>query len=824
MDPLRHLFPKSTKSTESYQYPHKVGGGEFSAPPRDRIPHAASLVSQLLTAFDEESVPVGQDACQGAVLTFQSAPEFKLKLESLDFRPSGIELLNARVDENGVMHAAVYVPTGKASYFIKRLEQYAKEDTEGANPKPLNQALVDSITAIKRATLGSLWSDAGLFPDGDKVKRWWEIWLRDTAVPKAYSIAFQDDVYDVVKDFRQRSTAAGVQVPDRQLHFPERRVVLGHASIEQLLAIEGVFDFLAELRLAKLLPGEILALTSDAQAEFVDELRSRVVPPSIQATAVCHLDTGVNRSHPLLEMAISEEHVQTIDPNWSSADSHGHGTAMAGLALYGCLTEVLNSSDPVVLSHRLESVKIFRPDLPTEPELWGEMTIQAAARIEIAAPNCLQRVFCLTVTVEGRDNGAPSSWSAAVDQMCFGADDASPPQLMIVSAGNLPLELRHEYPKRNYLEGVEDPAHSWNALAVGAISKHASIGQTQYAGWEAVATVGDQLNPASRTSCIWTSKSWPLKPDIVMNGGNVALNPATKRADYIDDLSLLTTRVSPTGGLLTTTGDTSAAAALASRFAARLWAEYPALRPETIRALMVHSARWSEPMLEQMDGCSKEMLLRCFGYGEPNFAKACWSALNTTTLVVEESMQPFEKTAAKVKTKDMHLHKLPWPVDVLRDLLDVEVRMQVTLSYYIEPSPGRRGWTKKHRYQSHGLRFDVKRPTDTDEEFRKRISAAARDEEEQVTSSTDDRNWKLGKNLRCKGSLHSDVWSGTAADLATSGVIAVFPVTGWWKNRPHLRRHDMKTHYSLVVTIETDAEEVDLYTPIFNQIDIELTG
>jgi hypothetical protein len=40
-----------------------------------------------------------------------------------------------------------------------------------------------------------------------------------------------------------------------------------------------------------------------------------------------------------------------------------------------------------------------------------------------------------------------------------------------------------------------------------------------------------------------------------MEGGNSAIDPSTRRADYVDDLSLLTTRVSPTGALLTTTAD-----------------------------------------------------------------------------------------------------------------------------------------------------------------------------------------------------------------------------------------------------------------------------
>jgi hypothetical protein len=74
--------------------------------------------------------------------------------------------------------------------------------------------------------------------------------------------------------------------------------------------------------------------------------------------------------------------------------------------------------------------------------------------------------------------------------------------------------------------------------------------------------------------------------------------------------------------------------------------------------------------------------------------------------------------------------------------------------------------------------------------------------------------------LRRKGSLHSDTWSGTAAQLAECGVIAVFPVTGWWKERPHLNRWDRQARYSLLVSIETDSTEVDLYTPIAAQIGV----
>lgn len=817
MATLRHLFPRDTGVAERYQYPHQVGGGDFSVPPRDRAPHAELLKGQIEAAVesatDQQTTSSAGEQPKGFVLDFRSDPEFKLKLESLDIRRSGIELRGARVDEFGIMHASVFVPERQANFFIKRLEQYATEDsTRGRVPKAKHKDLVESIREVKLASLASFWQDAGSFPSERSDPLWWEVWLVDTNTT--------DAAYNVAADFRQRAVAAGITVTERELRFPERKVVLALATIEQLTGVENLFDLLAELRLAKWLAGEFTSLTPSDQAEFIAEAQTRIEILETPTSSVCQFDTGVNRGHDLLAPAIATDHVLAVDPGWSAADLSGHGTEMAGLALYGCLTELFQSSESIQISHCLESVKILPDGGSNPPELWGNLTIQAAARIEIVAPERSQRVFSLTVTAEGRDDGAPSSWSAAIDQLCAAVDEERVGRLVIVSAGNLPLDVRHEYPDRNYVEGIEDPAQSWNAISVGAFTNRVSIGQTEHSGWSAIASAG-ALSPASRTSMVWRSKTWPIKPDIVMEGGNVAINPGTGRADFVDDLSLLTTCVGATGKLLTTTGDTSAATALAARFAARLWAEYPSLRPETIRGLMVHAARWTEPMQVMAEG-SKELLLRSCGFGVPDFERACWSQRNSATLIIESSLQPYQKTPARITSRDMQVHRLPWPTAVLQQLLDADVQMRITLSYFIEPSPGRRGWTRKHRYQSHGLRFDVKRPEESDDEFRKRVSKAARDEDEEIDGGSDDREWMLGAHLRCKGSIHSDTWIGTAAQLAASGVVAVFPVTGWWKERPHLRRYDRVAPYSLLITIETESTEVDLYTPIANLLGISI--
>lgn len=307
-----------------------------------------------------------------------------------------------------------------------------------------------------------------------------------------------------------------------------------------------------------------------------------------------------------------------------------------------------------------------------------------------------------------------------------------------------------------------------------------------------------------------------------MEGGNFGRDSGGRISD-IDDLALLTTNFDATGRLLGLMRDTSAATALASRMAAQIQGAYPNWWPETIRGLMVHSAAWNNAMKQTFDirtQAGKLRCLRCYGYGVPNLQQALWSANNSATLIFEGELQPFDKVDGKMKTKDMHLHSLPWPEDVLRELGDAPVTMRVTLSYFIEPNPGRR-WANPMRYASFGLRFAVKRPLDSLDEFRRRISKAAWEEEDvRPVAHGENQPWYLGDRLQKLGSIHSDWWKGTAAELADSGVVAVYPVIGWWRERPQLERWKKYARYSLMATISTPDAEVDLYTPIAVQVGI----
>jgi hypothetical protein len=212
-------------------------------------------------------------------------------------------------------------------------------------------------------------------------------------------------------------------------------------------------------------------------------------------------------------------------------------------------------------------------------------------------------------------------------------------------------------------------------------------------------------------------------------------------------------------------------------------------------------------------------LLRHCGYGVPNLERALYSASNSLTMIVQDQLQPYQKVGSEIRTRDMHLHDLPWPTEQLQALGDVQVTLRVTLSYFIEPNPGERGGIDKFAYQSHALRFAVRRPLESEAAFRGRINAQAVGEEQGLPAAGGtDAGWTVGDRTRARGSLVSDSWSGTAVALANRGQLAVFPAMGWWRNRPSHGRFERAARYSLVVSIEAPTIQQDLYAIVAQQI------
>ncbi|POP52632.1 hypothetical protein C0068_10985 [Zhongshania marina] len=711
------------------------------------------------------------------------------------------------------------MPDGKLEFFEKLITSYL-DDSKDKKSGPAHSKLLNAISDIRAATLQALWTDSpDAMPTADDEHLWWEVWLPT-----------RNDRQGIVEQFREAATSLNFRIAPGELSFPERSVLLVYGSVDQMKRSMMTLNSIAELRRAKETADFFDSLNPEEQPQWIDELNDRLTLPADGAEVpyVCLLDTGVNNGHPLLRQAINNADKHSVDPAWGVDDGEGHGTEMAGLALLGNLTDALSVQMPVSVSHRLESVKLLPEDGANGGDaiLHGYLTSEAVDRPTVTAPH-RKRVFSMAITArDNRDRGRPSAWSATIDRLAYDADaQGEAPKLFVISAGNIEdSNAWMEYPHSNTTDGIHDPAQAWNALTVGAMTNLARITEADAQHYAPIAEVGG-LSPFSTTSQTWQAH-WPLKPDVVFEGGNVAQDGLG--AAWMPSLSLLTTNANPAERLLTTSNATSAASALCARMAAQLMARYPNLWPESIRGLIVHSAQWTEAMKRMFlpargvptKAQTTELVRHC-GFGEPNLDRALWSADNSLTMICEEFLHPFKREQGKEpQLRDMNLHQLPWPLAELETLGEAQVEMRVSLSYFIEPNPSARGVTSRYRYESHGLRFDVKRPLESDADFRARINAAARDDEERVNRNDNDPNWVIGKKNRHKGSLHSDIWKGSAAELASRGAIAVYPALGWWKTRPALHRYDQRIRYSLVISINAPDIDVDLYTPIANQIGV----
>ncbi len=821
-----HILVRRPAEAEEYTS-YAAGRGSPRPPSLIREEHArrlteearrAELQGQARRAATSEEFGV-RSTSEGMLVTFESWPGFELELKSLDpLRGNTPELLAVHdrgVDEDRVQFATVYVPGGGLGYFLQRLDQYATQDTRTGNPKNAN--MVERVAAVRLATIREIWTDdRESFPEPHAVT-WWEVWLRRSDGNEVHRL-------------EEFAASADIVIGERQLVFDNRVIILVRATATQLASALNVIDDFAELRAAHVNSEFFIGLTPEEQADWINDLVRRTDPPADEAPAVCILDTGVNRGHRLLERSLAEDDLHTCDPTWGAADHDGHGTQMAGVTLYGDLRAALEDGHRVRLRHRLESVKIRPPANDTDPTLYGAVTAEGVSRAEIQEPYRRRNFAMAVTTTPDRTPGTPTSWSAAVDALAAGRafdsvhgelkyiDEASVEshRLFIVSAGNVRdlTDTTLTYLGRCDTLPVEDPAQAWNALTVGAYTDLVDVGAegTSHEGWTAVAQPGD-LSPFSRTG-VGFQRQWPIKPDIVLEGGNAALSPNGSDVDTPESMQILTTRSNPL--TLTTMNATSAATALAAHMAATIAAEYPGFWPETVRGLLVHAAEWTPQMRTQMAaaGTSRRQraaFIRRYGFGVPTADRALRSATDALTLVVQDTIHPFQRGALR----ELHLHDLPWPREELADLGEVPVKMRVTLSYFIEPSPTRRGAQSRYRYASHQLRFELREPDETNDDFRKRINRKALAEEEtRPVRSGEPDGWYVGSETRNRGSLHTDVWEGMAADLAARGLIAIYPVTGWWKELQGRDQSHLGARYALLISIETPVEEVDIWTPV----------
>lgn len=816
----RHLHIQGI-GVASKEFRAKGMGSEKDVPPvADRRAHAEGLMIDLDQAVSDidafkaaqraSGVPLGK---RGMPITVESRPDVSLSVGT-GRSGHGFALLNVKrrwladpLDEAGVDQAVFYAVPKTLETLRRQLEEYGEwegvveepdehnlrnvddeEDEEVGRPR--KSKLFESAGRIRPTTLQDLWTDRLASCPTLREEFEWEVWTR---------AGFQKSFDRAVEHLELKS----IGEPTKFVDTVVRGIV---ARPDQIFSIVQASAAVVGLRSASSFAAEDIEIPHASASSQVEKLVRRVRWPKTNAPVVTLLDTGVRRSHPLLGGALPEPRMFAAEKHWGTKDHSGHGTKMAGVVLYGDISDIPDGHAPIEVLSRLESVVVNPPKgLPRFP---AKDAIRRA--IEAVEKEKAVRVYCLAQTAaeEARD-GLPTATSGVLDQVIF--NDGHRPRLFFAAAGNVPHSKKAPYQLSYYADrnaqfGIQSPAQAVNTVTVGAVS----LKKIRTKGSKAVAAAGD-LSPTSRTAQSW-AKLYAHKPDIVMEGGNFVVEDDGFYCAPSTAHMVLTTSAELPLTAFAAVGETSAATAACAGLASRLLARYPKLRMETVRALMVNAAEWT-PEMRALHPTPKDApkLIERFGWGIPDEGRLFHSAGNALTLMIEDTLVPYRrpKKSGVPPLKEMKYFELPWPKQSLLALGGKQVEMRCTLSYFVEPDAHAPARDRMERYASHRLKFEVKRFREGHDQARARFNALS------AIGNTDegatDDGWLLGSNNRHKGTLHHDVWRGPAFELMDRGGISVLPVRGWWGDTASFGRFEAPVHFSLVVTIRTPTTDgIDL--------------
>lgn len=828
----RGSFPFLRGRTQAKNY-RAVGGGSRSAtaPRPDPAAHRLKLLAQLdQIVASANARPIGgrdPDAVREIVAVRPADLAAPLDGEALA-DPTGGVLWVGTDPNSGVVLLDAPGPE------LDRLRQKAAEFGE---PRTRKRGEGTTTSLAHLAALGPV-GEIALAAEVDRAgarllawvqregaqtdrKLWFEIGCRG---------GYRNPPEQAVMSRRQINRQAGRfgHEPPQTFEAPEDVTFFVRLTLEELRTVVAAVDCVISY---DIVPPEILTWLILRDPPHRDIREFTLLPPAADAPSVVLLDTGVSTEHPLLKSAILR--ATSIVPGVTSPeDTFGHGTKMAGAVLYDDLGAAILSGR-FTASHWIHSVRILvTPGKGTGAEehrpYWPKMTIDAVSAAESDDTRARPRAYALAVTFPV-DPLTPTSWAQAVDQLAFNEGQG---RLFCVSAGNVRAEnmfaTASAYPDSLFQWKIHEPAQCSNALTVGACTDRTGLPpDPDYAEAKAVAPTG---GAAPHTTTGIAESPWPIKPDIVLEGGNIALSTTIADPDA-ETLVSLTTGSRHLTQPLAWIAMTSEAAARAARMAVDVWKSDPSLRPETVRGLLVHSASWTPAMRMQF---GEPDLFHACGYGMPDveLARAC--AAERATVIIEGSMPNSVAVGRKKKnppmrattpvtegarSRVMKLFRMPVPQELLLGSPDANVELRVTLSYFAEPS------TFRTRVD-HGLdlKWDMQGPHESEAEFLERVNDLLRprgpDGKKIKRTYRKSFPWEIGIQRRSRGTVQSDRWSGSASLIAGAKMIAVVPVLGWWDRRPEMQSREMP--FSLIVSVVSAGIYVAVQAELAAEVTIEV--
>lgn len=569
-----------------------------------------------------------------------------------------------------------------------------------------------------------------------------------------------------------------------------------------------------DVRLVDLIPAT--GISVQQLNRDINELPRNIPSPAADAARVCILDSGINGNHPLLKSAMGES-ASFVDEE-GDADEAGHGTAVAGVALYGDL-EACNSSNFWRPEFWIFNGKVMKKCPKTGDAVYDELSLEASLT---KAVEHFVELGCRIFNLSLGNSNAPYD-GTHIRGLAYILDILSRRHniLFVVSTGNFygsenpPVPAnswRDEYP--DYLVAAQsaiiDPAPAMTVLTVGSISRHnATVDSQQYPEIS-------QLSPASENQPSPFTRHGPsvkgaLKPELIAAGGNIASPMRQANAQWkqhMRGLGVLTLNHQAIGAtLFKEVSGTSLAAPYITHLAGRLLNEYPTASANLLRAMLVNQAylpdevassfseEFKKSYKEAQATYNRDVARDVAGYGAVSEAELFRSTDNVVVLMSEES----------IENDGCQFFELPLPDDYLRSARGTR-EISITLAY----SPVVR--TTRIEYLATQINFRLAIGTSLDE-VQRHFSQELKNKTE-VLKEAKANNRDISAQLRSRGTVQSSRWTLRQCKPGEKWFVVVVRQDRDWNPSAAEREP-----YSLVVTVaDRDNENAQLYTGIQERI------
>ena len=386
----------------------------------------------------------------------------------------------------------------------------------------------------------------------------------------------------------------------------------------------------------------------DLVAQPMVALDAGEVPPVLEpaegAPVIGILDSGVN-DHPLLNGLIIGRHLGEgiVD----AADVWGHGTSVAGTALFGDLRDAISAGalEPV---GRLAVAKVVGdngrfPERRTVPHV-----MDTAIRTLHADQGCRLFVLSLGDTNANLPQGRVGPWAATLDALARELD-----VLIVVSAGNrgrprpfrsaTSEELVTVYP--TYLLEPEnrlaEPAGAANVVTVGAVAGGTGL-DARHAQDANVRPITHEWGEPSPFTRAGPGAGGTRKPDVVDLGGTVVFDAPSitlAGAPHLPAAGVITLNHRYTEQFFTAAGGTSFAAPLLIHKAARLLRRMPKASANLLRALLVSAARSPDAFERRLGAMTAAERVSIGGNGVVDPIRAAYSDDHRVVLYAEDALE-----------------------------------------------------------------------------------------------------------------------------------------------------------------------------------------